>query len=75
MVGTNIHAPDPDKVALIQQLEIPKSKKDVRSLSGPLSYYRPFVNTFYKIARTLIELIKKRAITKLPGPSSAKGFP
>lgn len=36
VVGSGLYAPDPDTVAAIQNLEIPKSKKDVRNLLGLL---------------------------------------
>lgn len=61
MIGSGIHALGPDKVAAIQNLEAPKSNKNVRSLLGLLSCYRSYFPTSYDINRPLIELIKKRA--------------
>lgn len=58
---SGIHAPDPYKVVVIQNLEVPKSKKDVGSLLSRLSYYRSYLPTFNDIARPLIEHTKKRA--------------
>lgn len=57
VVGSGIHAPNTDKVAAIQNLETPKSTKDVRSILDLRSY----VYAFSDIACPLIELIKKRA--------------
>lgn len=65
------NTPDPGKVAVIQNLEVPKSKKDLKNLLDLFSYYRCYVPTFSDIALSLIKLTKKRA-PKSSGPNILK---
>ncbi len=54
-------APDPGKVAAVQDWPQPKTVTDVRSFIGFCSYYRRFVKDFAQHARPLHELTKKNA--------------
>ena len=49
----------PNKIQLILDWATPKSVKDIRSFLGLTGYYRWFIEGFSKIAKALIDLLKK----------------
>ena len=51
--------PEDEKVNHILSLEIPTTKKEVRSLVGILSYYRKFIPNFASLSSCLSNLTKK----------------
>jgi len=53
-------APDPDKVAKVQNFQHPQSVHVLRSFLGLASYYRKFVRDFSKKAAPLYNLLKKK---------------
>ena len=53
-------APDPDKVAKVQNFQHTRSVHVLRSFLGLASYYRKFVRDFSKKAAPLYNLLKKR---------------
>jgi hypothetical protein len=52
-------ATDPNKISIVASWPVPKSVKDLRSVSGLAGYYRKFVKHFGIISRPLTYLIKK----------------
>ena len=52
---------DPQKVSAVQNMEPPKTVREVRSFLGMTSYYRKYVPDFSKTARPLNLLTKKNA--------------
>ena len=52
---------DSDKVAAVQNMQPPKTIRDVRSFLGMASYYRKYVPNFSKIAKPLNALTRKHA--------------
>ncbi len=56
--GDGIHTVD-SKITAVQKFPTPKSVKNVRSVLGITSYYRPFVMNFPSIASPLVHLLKK----------------
>jgi RNase H-like domain found in reverse transcriptase/Reverse transcriptase (RNA-dependent DNA polymerase)/Integrase zinc binding domain/Chromo (CHRromatin Organisation MOdifier) domain/Retroviral aspartyl protease len=59
IVSTEGLAPDPKKVAAIEEWPEPASVKDVQSFLGLLNYYRKFIGGFSQCAIPLSELTKK----------------
>ena len=51
--------PDPKKVAAIQNIQSPKTRKDVRSFLGCVNYYRRFFPDYSKRSVALTNLLKK----------------
>jgi hypothetical protein len=52
-------AVDPDKVNEVLDWKPPTSMSEVRSFLGSVGYYRRFISNFSKIAKPIIELLKK----------------
>jgi hypothetical protein len=50
---------DPSKVASVTEWESPKNAGDIRSFLGLAGYYRRFIENFSKIAKPMMELLKK----------------
>ena len=53
--------PDPQKLELLKNWPIPKTKKDVRSFIGFASYYRKFIEKFSEIAQPLHKIMNEKA--------------
>jgi hypothetical protein len=52
-------AVDPSKVESVTEWESPKNAGDIQSFLGLAGYYRRFIENFSKIAKPMIELLKK----------------
>ncbi|KAL0463272.1 UNVERIFIED_CONTAM: RNA-directed DNA polymerase [Sesamum latifolium] len=50
---------DPKKVQAIEEWQPPSDVHDLRSFLGLANYYRHFVKSYFEIARTMIDLLKK----------------
>ncbi|GBM11447.1 Retrovirus-related Pol polyprotein from transposon 17.6 [Araneus ventricosus] len=61
IIGSGKHLPDPDKVKVIRELEVPRTKTQLRSLLGLMNYYRDYIPKYADISHPLTELTKKRA--------------
>ena len=53
--------PDPNKVAVIKELQPPTNIKQVRSFMGMIGYYRRFISNFSNICAPLTALTRKHA--------------
>ena len=62
-LGHDIHQselhPQEDKVAMIMELPIPKTKRKLRSFLGLVGYYRQYIPNFSTIAVPLTDLTRK----------------
>ena len=52
-------APDPEKVAVLNNYPIPKTKNDIQKFLGLAGFYRRFIDSFSLTAKPLTNLIKK----------------
>jgi len=43
-IGSGLHGPDPHKVACVQDMKPPNSKKEVRQILGFFSYIRTYID-------------------------------
>lgn len=64
-VGEGLSKPLKDQVTAITALEVPKSKKEVRSFLGMVGFYRQYIPAFSTIACPLTDLTKKSAPNKV----------
>ena len=59
IVGQDGIKPNPEKITAVQNMNRPRTVRQVRQLVGLLSYYRRFIPNFSKIAAPLHKLTKK----------------
>jgi hypothetical protein len=50
---------DPKRVCVIQQIEIPRNKKDVQCFIGKINFLRCFVSIFAEILKPITNMLKK----------------
>lgn len=51
--------PDPNKIEVIKNIQVPKNSKQLKSFLGLIGYYRKFIENFSAIAKPLHNLLKK----------------
>jgi hypothetical protein len=66
LVGSGSRRIDPDRLASIRGLKVPRTKKEVRSALGVFSWFREFLPYYSDLARPLIELTKGSVPNKIP---------
>lgn len=59
IISANGISPDPAKVVAVQNLQAPRSVKEVRSFLGLAGYYRKFLARYASVAAPLTNLTKK----------------
>lgn len=69
VIGAGYHGPDPEKVATVEHMRAPTTKKGVRKILGFFSYFRTYINGFAEIARPLTELTGKHVPNVVPWSS------
>lgn len=72
IVGSGEHGPDPEKIAAIQKLKSPTTKKALRSVLGLFNYYREYVPQYANIAKPLTDLTRKAVPNDIPWSSDAE---
>ncbi|GFU07814.1 retrovirus-related Pol polyprotein from transposon 17.6 [Trichonephila clavipes] len=65
IIGSGKHEPDPEKTAVINNLPVPKTKKELRS-DGLCNYYREYIPKYSELVYPLTELTKKRVPDSIP---------
>jgi len=59
IIGSGSHEVDPSKVACVETMKPPTTKKEVRQLLGFFSYFRSYVRDFGDTSEPISELTKK----------------
>ncbi|XP_040062301.1 uncharacterized protein LOC120837151 [Ixodes scapularis] len=72
VVGSGTHGPDPEKIAAIEGLAPPQTKKELRSLLGLCGYYREYVRSYAEVAGPLTALTKRGIPNLIPWPEDAQ---
>jgi len=65
IIGSGQHGPDPDKVARVENIQPPKTKKEVRQILGFFSYFRTYIDSFAEVAKPLTDLCKKQVVNPI----------
>ena len=66
VIGSGQRKPDPQKVATVQEMKVPETKKQVRRLVGFFSYFRDYIANFAETAQPLTDLTKKSVPNNVP---------
>jgi len=59
VIGTGKHGPDKSRVACIETMQRPNTKKEVRRVVGFLSYFRSYIDQFAEFAKPSTDLTKR----------------
>ena len=60
IIGSGFRSPDPEKVAVVRNMKIPDTKRQLRSMLGFFSYFRKHIYAFADKAKLLTDLTAKR---------------
>ena len=66
--------PNPNKIKIIQDLELPKTEKQIKSFLGMTGYYRKFVKDYAKVAQPITKYLKKGAKINVKDPTYIEAF-
>lgn len=55
---------DPERIVVIDKIQIPKTVKEIQSFFGQINFVRRFVSNFSKIVKTIAKMLKKGAEIK-----------
>lgn len=66
--------PNPNKVKCIQEYQLPKTEKQIKSFLGTTGYYRKFVKDYSKIAYPMVKYLKKGTKINLNDPEYIQAF-
>ena len=55
LVGNDVIKPDPERITALNELKLPKTKKDLQRILGLFSYYAKWVPKFSQIIRPLVQ--------------------
>ncbi|MEZ4977668.1 MAG: reverse transcriptase family protein, partial [Chitinophagales bacterium] len=69
IIGGGTHTPDMEKLKAITDWEFPKTKKQLRSMLGLISYYRMYVHNFAVVVKPLTDLTRGKELAKLQEPT------
>jgi len=65
IVGSGKHRADPSKVATIQSLKRPETKKEIRQILGFFGHFAPYIPAYAHHARCLTALTNKRTTNRI----------
>ena len=71
IVGSGNKAVDTDKINILNQIKIPRNKKEVRSFLGFISFYKSFIKSFSELAAPLSDLLRKDSSELVPWTETA----
>ncbi|GFY32846.1 retrovirus-related Pol polyprotein from transposon 17.6 [Trichonephila clavipes] len=71
VIGSGWHSPDKERIKAIQNLQVPTTKKQLRSALGLRNFYRQYIPNFAKVAPPLTELTKKKVPNEIPWSKEA----
>jgi len=66
IVGNGQIGPDPDKVATIQSIPRPNTKRQIRAFLGTINYYSRFIPMYAQLAAPLMDLTKNSVPNRIP---------
>src|SRR5207245_6676530 len=58
-IGGGLHGPDSDKLAAVEKLLFPKTKRQMRSLIGLISFYRKYIPHLSEVTSCLTDMTRK----------------
>ena len=71
IVGGGRKSVDAEKINVLDNIKIPRSKKEVRSFLGFIGFYKSFIKSFSEIAAPLTDLLRKSSNELVPWTEAA----
>ena len=65
-VGGGHKSIDHEKVKILNDIRIPRTKKDIRAFLGFIGFYRAFIDNFSELAVPLTDLLRKESADLIP---------
>lgn len=66
--------PNPDKIKVIEALQLPKTEKQIKSFLGITGYYRKFIKDYAKVAQPITKYLKKNVKINAKDPNYIEAF-
>lgn len=66
--------PNPNKIAIIEKLLLPRTEKQIKSFLGITGYYRKFIKDYAKVAQPITKYLKKKVKINLKDPTYVEAF-
>lgn len=66
--------PNPDKIKIIQKLELPRTERQIKSFLGITGYYRKFIKDYAKVAQPITKYLKKGVKINIKDPTYVEAF-
>ena len=66
IIGSGKRLPDYDKLAIVQNMKVPETKKQVRQLLGFFSWFRDYIPNFAMHTKPLTDLTAKKIPFAIP---------
>lgn len=66
--------PNPNKIAIIEKLLLPRTEKQIKSFLGITGYYRKFIKDYAKVAQPITKYLKKNVKINLKDPTYVEAF-
>ncbi|GFT23327.1 hypothetical protein TNCV_2016211 [Trichonephila clavipes] len=66
IIGSGKHETDPEKTAVINNLPVPKTKKELRSVLGLCNYYREYIPKYSELCVSIDGTHQKRVPDSIP---------
>lgn len=66
--------PNPDKISTIQNVQVPKTEKQIKSFLGLTGYYRKFIRDYAKVAQPISKYLRKDTKINIKDPNYIEAF-
>lgn len=66
--------PNPDKIKIIEKLELPRTERQIKSFLGTTGYYRKFIKDYSKVAQPITKYLKKGVKINTRDPMYVEAF-
>ena len=66
--------PNPNKIKVIEKLELPRTERQIKSFLGITGYYRKFIKDYAKVAQPITKYLKKGVRINTKDPTYIEAF-
>lgn len=66
--------PNPEKINIIEKIQLPKTEKQIKSFLGITGYYRKFIRDYAKVAQPICKYLRKDSKININDPNYIEAF-